>query len=239
MNYSFGVSLLERSGREESVISLPMGARREVLTGEIQQMKTLLRCGLLGLCLAFSSAHAVVVRIVDVSTGKLTGAAGVVVGGVLYDVEFLDGTCAAVFLGCDVAHFTFRSRDAAISASQALFDQVLLDVGTDLFDSDPTRTRGCENPSRCETLTSYRFALNEPDIVLGISAENASTCNMCGDVIHANGAHRDDDLSSDPSLVWARWSPHREDVCEPGALGLLAAGFLALVSTRMGGSCSH
>jgi hypothetical protein len=189
-------------------------------------MKTL-RCGFLGLCLAFGSVQAAVVRVVDGSTGKLTGATGVVVGSMLYDVEFLDGTCASVFLVCDVAHFTFRSDDAAGLASEALLHQILLDVGTDFFDSDPTTSRGCENPGRCESLTPYRFALDDPEVVLGIKALNAATD---ADQVDRSGARQDDDLSSDPSVVWARWSPHRQDVSEPGALALLAVGFVALIS---------
>ena len=50
--------------------------------------------------------------------------------GNLYDVQFLDGSCISLFNGCDdVSDFTFQTQAAAILASQALLDQVLLDGG--------------------------------------------------------------------------------------------------------------
>jgi len=36
-----------------------------------------------------------------VNGGQLEGATGVDVGGTLYDVEFLDGTCVTLYMGCD------------------------------------------------------------------------------------------------------------------------------------------
>jgi hypothetical protein len=63
----------------------------------------------------------------NVVGGQLHGAFGVDVGGTLYNVEFLDGTCIALFNGCDaVSDFTFQSSALAASASQALLDQVFL-----------------------------------------------------------------------------------------------------------------
>ena len=48
-------------------------------------------------------------------SGILLGAEGVNVGGTLYDVEFVDGTCIALFDGCDLAadDFTFTTQAAA------------------------------------------------------------------------------------------------------------------------------
>ena len=52
-------------------------------------------------------------------SGILTGATGVNVEGTLYDVEFVDGTCAALFDGCDsVNDFTFSTEADALVASQ-------------------------------------------------------------------------------------------------------------------------
>jgi hypothetical protein len=63
----------------------------------------------------------------NVVGGQLHGAFGVDVGGTLYNVEFLDGTCIALFNGCDaVSDFTFQSSALAAAASQALLDQVFL-----------------------------------------------------------------------------------------------------------------
>ncbi|MGB5104126.1 MAG: hypothetical protein WBO04_12550 [Steroidobacteraceae bacterium] len=81
----------------------------------------------------------------QVTGGVLTGATGVNVGGTLYDVEFVDGTCIALFDGCDSpADFAFGTAADAELASWALESQVLLNVaGVGDFDSNPWLTLGC------------------------------------------------------------------------------------------------
>ena len=93
------------------------------------------------------SAEASAILIVD-SNGILLGATGVTVDGAPYDVEFLDGTCVAVFSGCDVASdFQFQTQGAAGVAAQALLDQVLLDGPLGQFDSSPALTNDCSRPT--------------------------------------------------------------------------------------------
>ncbi|MBW2667882.1 MAG: hypothetical protein JRE13_16465, partial [Deltaproteobacteria bacterium] len=93
------------------------------------------------ICMA-ASANALTLN-VD-GGGQLFGAFDVNVGGTLYDVEFVAGTCIALFDGCDdVSDFTFQTEAAAITASQALLDQVLLDSIEGNFDSQPNLTNGC------------------------------------------------------------------------------------------------
>ncbi len=93
------------------------------------------------LLLAASGASAATL---NVSGGQLLGASGVIVDGRSYNVQFLDGTCIALYHGCDdVSDFTFQTAVAAREASQALLDQVFLD-GSFAFDSQPELTRGCE-----------------------------------------------------------------------------------------------
>ena len=50
------------------------------------------------LCFGSATASAATLNVVG---GQLMGASGVDVGGILYDVEFLDGTCIDLFSGCD------------------------------------------------------------------------------------------------------------------------------------------
>ena len=70
--------------------------------------------------------------------GQLMGASNVLVDGNLYDVQFLGGTCIALYNGCDaVSDFTFQTSAAAGLASQALLDQVFIDGGGGSFDTDP------------------------------------------------------------------------------------------------------
>ena len=71
-------------------------------------------------------AQAAVILNVD-GSGQLIGAQNVDVGGTLYDVEFVDGTCIALFDACDdLSDFTFTTAAAAHLASTALLDQVFI-----------------------------------------------------------------------------------------------------------------
>ena len=70
------------------------------------------------------SANSATLVISD-STGQLTGATHVVVDGAFYDVSFLEGTCNAVYNGCN--DFTFTTLAGATLASYALLDQVFID----------------------------------------------------------------------------------------------------------------
>jgi hypothetical protein len=79
-----------------------------------------------------------------VDAGVLTGARNVVVNGTPYDVNFVDGTCAALFSGCDAASdFAFQSEAAAVAASQALLRFVFIDGPAGSFDSMTSTIRGC------------------------------------------------------------------------------------------------
>src|SRR5689334_17616090 len=84
------------------------------------------------------------------SGGTLTGATGVNVDGNLYNVQFLDGTCATVFGSCP-SGFSFGSQAAAQQAADALLAQVL--IGT--FDTNPALTNGCSLTTICSILVPY------------------------------------------------------------------------------------
>jgi hypothetical protein len=91
------------------------------------------------LTLALACAPGVSAATLTVTGGILTGATNVDVGGSFYDVVFVDGTCAAVFNGCDdPTDFIFPTSATAVAASQALIDQVFLDGPLGQFDSNPT-----------------------------------------------------------------------------------------------------
>ncbi len=94
----------------------------------------------------------------NVIGGQLYGASGVDVGGTLYDVEFLDGSCITLFTGCDDASdFTFQSQAAALLASQALLDQVFFE-GVTLFDWLPPSVTGCmPTNTGCSSYTPYQL----------------------------------------------------------------------------------
>jgi hypothetical protein len=100
--------------------------------------------GMLVVSLALASSADAATLLVN-GSGLLTGATGVDVGGTLYDVEFVEGSCVALFDGCDaVTDFDFTTAADVLAASQALLDQVFLDVsGQGTFDTRPSLTFGC------------------------------------------------------------------------------------------------
>lgn len=84
----------------------------------------------------------------DIVGGQLQGASDVIVGTSSFDVEFLDGTCAALFDGCNQpGDFAFSDETTALDAAQALLDQIFVDVPGGAFDSDPRLTRGISRAS--------------------------------------------------------------------------------------------
>lgn len=94
----------------------------------------LLRTGTAALGLALGAAQAAVVYQFD-TNGELTGAKNVLVNGSLYDVEFKEGSCYALFDLCtNTTQFVFNTQAQAQAASAALLSQVF--VG--LYDTDTT-----------------------------------------------------------------------------------------------------
>ncbi len=65
--------------------------------------------------------------------GHLRGASDVSVGGSLFDVEFLDLTCAKAFDKCDsLLNFSSQTLAMATLASEALNDQIASEAGGDM-----------------------------------------------------------------------------------------------------------
>lgn len=176
----------------------------------------------------FTSASATAaVQVVD-NNGILTGATGIDVGGVSYDVEFLDGSCSALFTGCDEpSDFAFNNLAAAVIASQALRDQVFL--GT--YDAQPALTRGCSaNP--CYSFTPFEYLSPSPNngaIALFASLENSETESNDGRfLLNGNGSIGiNNDLAAQPNFTFARFtvSGATAAVPEPSTWAMMIMGF--------------
>ena len=97
------------------------------------------------LALTISAPVAAAVTLQVDANGKLTGATGVIVNGQSYDVNFVDGTCAYVFGGCDsTSDFDFTNNSDAAAAAQALLSQVLNQTfGGINYDTQYGMTAGC------------------------------------------------------------------------------------------------
>jgi hypothetical protein len=185
------------------------------------------RVALLALLTGLGSAQAA--PVLQVVGGFLVGAQGVEMGGTLYDVEFLDGTCAGVFGTCDPATpFEFQTGPQALAASAALLSQVFIDGPSGNFDSVPSLTRGCFGTADCRVHTPYD--------AFGGTVNTAATLNtQLIDLSQFEVISASNDLTDVAGRTWARWSlsgPPVGTVPEPGVLTLVGSALLALVWSR-------
>lgn len=195
-------------------------------------MINLFRGCLLSLCMLCFSAQALPLLQVDVA-GILLAAKGVNVGGTLYDVEFVDGKCAEVFSGCDVAaiDFPFSSRTEAETAGNALLSQVFRDTQVGKFDTHPELTWGCAaaDIGHCAILTPVGL-LGSTDV------DMVSTVNhdapLLDELFSVNVYLEFLNTSFDGATVWARWSPSSQTVPEPSTIWSLCIGLAIVVATR-------
>jgi len=164
-----------------------------------------------------------------VSGGQLVGATNVVVAGVgTFDVSFEEGTCIAIFAGCDdaIADFDFNNETDATAAAQALIDQVFLDVADGLFDTDPELTTGCTSLVECQA--AIPFAVLSAVLMQSAVARNVEV----NDGVTVSNLGTSLDTSSTDNLVYARFTSAAVGVSEPATLALLGTGLASFVFAR-------
>jgi len=195
---------------------------------------------LLAFAAAFGIACAHAAPTLEVApSGVLLGAIGVAVGGALYDVSFVDGSCATLFGGCtSTAGFAFRSAGGAEAASQALIDQVLLNGPAGNFLSNPWLANGCSfspgGPAVCSILTAYdvdpsafdSVALKQASFRYGSASPPPPSVDPTSTTASFDTGTG---VGSAPFLTYAVWTAEPPaPVPEPGVVSLMAAGLLLL-----------
>jgi len=139
-----------------------------------------------------------------VENGQLTGATGVDVDGILYDVQFLDGFYSDTFQ--DESDLDTTSEAQARLFGQALMDQVFVDTAEGLFDSDPELTFGCGNLNECIVWIPFDIDFNtfEVTAVLAINRRaGAIQPEGVRDVLGVNNYLNN--FADDTNWVYADW----------------------------------
>jgi hypothetical protein len=177
---------------------------------------------------------------------QLVGAHGVEVLGQIYDVDFYEGSCRSKWGGCNPSLFTFNTQAQAEAASQALLDQVLIDIAGNpqaQLDTDPTKLRGCEDPLQCLIHTLFNLNTTHPVVHYVETMAAVNNLNEYGDtwyiewddnVIAQNrhpdyrpGEHYPGDDCGGCYETYAIWSVQESP---PGPL--LAIGILGMIVIR-------
>ncbi len=158
--------------------------------------------------------------VLQVEGGVLKGASGVVVGGDIFDVELLDGSCDSVFNGCNPLEFAFSNTAQAEAAAFALLEQVFIDSALGNFNSLLDPIVGCVFPINCLTRIPYSA---ENDSVFEIVAVNATDVQ---DFVFDERIDSSNDTSSFINANVAKFT--RVSVPEPATVNLLCFAFVAL-----------
>jgi hypothetical protein len=181
------------------------------------------------LCHAAMAAPTLVVN----GAGQLAGARGLIVQGQSYDVQFADGTCAALFNGCtSSANFTFQTAPAADAAASAL-TEVFTDSALGLFDTNPGLVVGCIGAlTGCNTLIPYVFNGN---FIITRAYNNGASSVEAGNPFTSQFSFRYAAFDSS-TIVFDNFAIFAPSVPEVSTAAMFLAGLLLIQKHQRGRS---
>ncbi len=192
--------------------------------------------------LSYSTASYSVV-VLNINNGVLFGASNIEANGVTYNVDFLDGTCSALFNGCDEnSDFLFSNsvNDGTQlgNAMQALLDQVFLDTSQGAFDSQPALTNGCVVDGGCNVATPLFRSGGGIGVISAFNSDQILNTQLQS-VDHLIAGSLIGDFDSRPlpfspdtdQTVYAVWT-QTSAVPIPAAVWLFGSGLIGLVGLR-------
>ena len=175
------------------------------------------------------------------AAGILTGARNIhiVVNGFdngMWDVDFIDGTCAQVFSWCSqnplpaIVFVESVVQQPWEIANGILHRSILIDSPAGMFDSFPNLTNGCQGPAvtQCSAI-SPEFVFNFSPASARVQGAGTGNYLGAGECVPFCSGGPDSfplavDFADDPTHVWAVWT--RQPVPEPAtsfSLGLALA----------------
>jgi hypothetical protein len=221
-----GAGALAASPLDLGIASLGIARRRKLPAMRSFMsfaLSSVIGIGVLGL--AMSPAQAVPTLLVD--NGQLLGADNVNVAGNLFDVRFVEGSCNSLFSGCTSSSFPFPTHASATVAGQALLDQVFIDTGNDLFDTDPTTTLGCTTGT-CTILVPGTLL---PGLLSAAVAFNGNVDSL--DRTGTLNTGRATNIASNGSRVFAVFTAaDNVSISEPSLVALFGAGLFGVALAR-------
>ena len=192
-------------------------------------MKRLLSVAAAVVALGLGSPSTAATLVID-ENGILTGATGVDVLGVSYDVEFVDGTFTSIFGDGSTLSFAGSGQTGVVAAAESLLDQVFIGV----FDNDSNLTRGCSFNLYCIATIPYEVQEGE---YLALAALNNNQFGF-EDFYGSDRGDVNFDTSLNPSLVFARFTlsgstppPVNGAVPEPTTWAMMLFGFFGIGGT--------
>jgi hypothetical protein len=181
-----------------------------------------------------SVSHAAVIFITEKDANGVTsllGADNVEVNNKFYNVRFLDGTCIALFNGCEADDFVFNTRDSAWAASESLLSQVF--VGSSIFDNRTELTRGCSITTYCDIFTIYKLDDTYDDYSKIVVTNNVNEPSSFEIDRSSDKSYypRTSDTTLLPGQVFAVWSEPVEATA-PGTAMVLLMGIAGLIVSQ-------